>query len=196
MEGWGGGSDFHVNRSLLAGVYTSLSPPDALSSALCLSCVHLPLPAVASPNTQSHCCCLATLPFTSQPLFTSALLPPSLSLFLSGLMNGVAGLWAAHPQWGVASHCWLSHIRVRFGVFVLFSFTYPACAPLSNPSAFIPEMYNKNTTVSTVGTINANSTNLCEYGMAMQLYATFPSDHFLSSVKTQTQMTVTSCTTC
>lgn len=116
-------SDFHVNRSLLAGVYTSLSPPDALSPALCLSRAHLPLPAVASPNTQSHCCCRATLPFTSQPLFTSALFPPSLSLFLSGLMNGVAGLWAAHPRRGVASHRWLSHQSQCLGFSLLFSFT-------------------------------------------------------------------------
>lgn len=79
---------------MLIGAFfsTSLSPPAALSPPLCLPHAHLPLPAVASPNTQFHCCCLAALPFTPRPLFTSALLPPSLSRFLSGLMNGVAGL--------------------------------------------------------------------------------------------------------
>lgn len=81
VESLRGGSDFHVNRSLLAGVYTSL-PPSFRPMLFPRHCVFLaltfPLPAVASPNTQSHCCCLATLAFTSQPLFTSALPPPSL----------------------------------------------------------------------------------------------------------------------
>lgn len=85
---------------MLIGAFLLVSIPPSLHPMLFPQhCVFLALTFLYllshSPNTQSHCCCLATLPFTSQPLFTSALLPPpplSLSLFLSGLMNGVAGL--------------------------------------------------------------------------------------------------------
>lgn len=109
--------------SMLIGAFLLVSIPPSLRPMLFPQhCVFLALTFLYllshSPNTQSHCCCLATLPFTSQPLFTSALLPPSLSLFLSGLMNGVAGLWAAHPRRGVASHRWLSHIRAGLGAFL------------------------------------------------------------------------------
>lgn len=109
--------------SMLIGAFLLVSIPPSLRPMLFPQhCVFLTLTFLYllshSPNTQSHCCCLATLPFTSQPLFTSALLPPSLSLFLSGLMNGVAGLWAAHPRRGVASHRWLSHIGAGLGAFL------------------------------------------------------------------------------
>lgn len=68
----------------------ALSPESPRPGALL--CAHLPLPAVASPNTL--CCGLAAPPPSTtspQPLLTS-LFPPSLSLVLSGLMNGLAGL--------------------------------------------------------------------------------------------------------
>lgn len=91
-----------------------LSSPAALSAVAFLN-----LPPY--PRTQSFCYCLATLPFTSEPLFTSfSLSSPALPLSLSSLINGVAGLWAAHPQQGVASHCKLSPIIVCICLFFSF----------------------------------------------------------------------------
>lgn len=97
--------------SLPPSLPPSLLPPGALSPPLCLSGAHLPLPAVASPNTQSHCCCLATLAFTSQPLFTSALLPPSLpslSVWLDEwscwTVSGTSSAGRAEPLLPVSHH--------------------------------------------------------------------------------------------
>lgn len=73
VESWGGGGDFHVNRSLLLLSAPPFAPPDALSPALCRPRSHLPLPAVASPNTQSGWRCVAAPP----PHLSACFLPPS-----------------------------------------------------------------------------------------------------------------------
>ena len=87
----------------------------------------------------SHCC-LATFPFTSQPLFTSpffSLSSLALSFSLSSLMNGVAGLWAAHPQRGVVGHRWLSPTAVcLFFQLACLSCWYPR-VQISSPSKWM-----------------------------------------------------------
>lgn len=82
---------------MLIGASLLVSMPPSLHPMLFPR--HCVVPALAFLYLLSHpqtlsltAVCLATLPFTSQPLFTPALCAPSLSLFLSGLMNGVAGL--------------------------------------------------------------------------------------------------------
>lgn len=72
MESWGGGSDFHVNRSLLAGVCPP-PPPCSLCSPASTCCR---IPKHSVPLLLS---CSPSL--TSQPLFTSALFPPSLPVW-------------------------------------------------------------------------------------------------------------------
>lgn len=111
------GFPFPLRRRLLS------SPPAYLMVTSFSTCRH-------PPRTQSFCHCLATLPFTSQPLFTSfSLSSPALPLSLSSLINGVAGLWAAHPQQGVVSHCELSLIIVCLFIY-FFSCFLLQLAPL------------------------------------------------------------------
>lgn len=109
MESRRRGSDFHVNGNLPGSISTFLSFPSFHHSLLtsCPFCAYLPLPAVVKQALNPPAVVLQRyLSPLSLCLLLHSSFPPSHPLFsLSSLMNGVAGLWAAHPQRGVAGHC-------------------------------------------------------------------------------------------
>ena len=104
MESRGGGSDFHVNGNLPGSIQTSLSLsllpfsfhhplPSLLFLVSCLFCAYQPLPIVVTGALNPTAVVLQRYlsPLSlCLPLFSSS--PPSCSLSLSSLMNGVAGL--------------------------------------------------------------------------------------------------------